>query len=262
MENNKPIKILALGDVVGTKAVWYLSERLWKFRERNQIDFVICNAENAYNGSGLDPQNADKLISAGCDVLTGGNHTFKRYEIKPYLEDSKNVIRPANFPAGTPGNGYTIVDNNGYNMLVINVLGTIFMEPLACPFETVDRILERENGNYDFAFLDIHAEATSEKIALAHYFDGRINCIFGTHTHVQTADNMIFPKGSGYITDLGMCGPDNSVLGDKPEIIIERLTKKLPVKFEVSQNPVTAHGVIFSLSPDTGKCISALRVVF
>lgn len=258
---NQFFRILALGDVVGPEAVKYLGARLWDYRKRQNINMVVCNAENAAVGNGLDPQSAEKLLASGCDILTGGNHIFRKKEIRAYLEKTNSLIRPANYPFGAPGSGHTIINIDGYRVLVINVLGVIFLEPLACPFATVDRILEREAGRYDFAVLDIHAEATSEKIALGRYFDGRINCIFGTHTHVATADAQILPLGSGYITDLGMTGPTDGILGIRSDIIIEKLRTKLPVKFELASGKIEASGAIFSLSSD-GRCSSVEYVKF
>ncbi|MCI8387850.1 MAG: TIGR00282 family metallophosphoesterase [Clostridiales bacterium] len=255
-------KLLAIGDVVGPEAVKYISEKLWVFRNANKINMVVCNSENACNGNGIDPQSSEELLSGGCDVLTGGNHTFRKKEIRRYLDDSSYAIRPANLPAGTPGNGYTTVNIDGIRVLVINVLGTIYLESLACPFATIDRILERETGSYDIAVLDIHAEATSEKIALGRYFDGRIAAIFGTHTHVATADMQILPKGSGYVTDLGMSGPPDGVLGIRADIIIEKLRTKLPVKFEFAEGATEVNGVIFTLDTDKNRCVSVERVKF
>lgn len=255
-------KILAIGDIVGQEAVKYVSEKLWAYRKANGVNMVVCNAENAAVGNGLDAQSADALLSAGCDVLTGGNHSFRRREIRAYLENSSAVIRPANYPYGTPGNGYTTVNIDGWRVLVINVLGTIYLEALACPFGTVERILEREEGRYDYAVLDIHAEATSEKIAMARYFDGKINVIFGTHTHVPTADTMILPRGSGYVTDLGMTGPNDGVLGVRADIIIEKLRRKLPVKFEIADGATEVQAVLYTLDTSSGKVTAVERVTF
>lgn len=255
-------RILALGDVVGPEAVKYLGDKLWGFRREHKINMVICNAENSCTGNGLDPQSSDKLLSSGCDILTGGNHIFRKKEIRRYLEDSRTLIRPANYPSGTPGNGYTTANIEGLRVLVINVLGTIYLEPLACPFMTVDHILEREAGRYDIAALDIHAEATSEKIALGRYFDGRINVIFGTHTHVATADTQILPRGSGYVTDLGMSGPPDGVLGIRADIIIEKLRTKLPVKFEIADGAPEVNGVIFTLDSESKRCNAVERIKF
>ena len=260
MGNN--FRLLAIGDVVGPAAVKYIGETLWRYRKEHSIDMVVCNAENAAVGNGLDPQSADALLAAGCDVLTGGNHIFRKKEIRRYLDYSRTVVRPANYPYGTPGNGYTFADIDGYRVLVINVMGQIYLDPLACPFSTIDRILEREAGRYDFAVLDIHAEATSEKIALGRYFDGRIAVIFGTHTHVPTADNMILPHGTGYVTDLGMSGPPDGVLGVRADIIIEKMRTKLPVKFELAEGAPEVNGVIFTMEKGNFKVFETERVKF
>lgn len=258
---DRRFRILAIGDVVGQEAVKYLSSSLWAFRRENKINFTVCNAENAALGNGLDPQTADKLISSGCDILTGGNHIFKKNEIRSYIENSETLIRPANYPPDTPGNGYNIINIDGFRILVINILGVIYLESLACPFMTVERILEREKGQYDFSVMDIHAEATSEKLALARYFDGKISCIFGTHTHIQTADEQVLPNKSGYITDLGMTGPCDSILGIRSDIIIEKLRTKLPVRFEVACGKIECNGAVFELD-EHGKCCSVSRVRF
>ncbi len=255
-------KILAVGDVVGPDAVKYMGEKLWSFRKENGINMVVCNAENAAAGNGLDIESADKLLSSGCDILTGGNHIFKRREIRRYLDMNRSVIRPANYPYGTSGNGYTFANIDGYRILVINMLGTIYLEPLNCPFGTADRILDREAGRFDFAVLDFHAEATSEKIALGRYLDGRVNVIFGTHTHVPTADETILPNGSGYVTDLGMSGPPDGVLGVRADIIIEKMRTKMPVKFELAEGATEVNGVVFTLDTQTKKTVKVERVKF
>lgn len=255
-------KILAIGDVVGPEAVKYISEKLWAFRKERGINMVVCNAENAALGNGLDPSSADTLLSSGCDVLTGGNHIFRKREIRRYLEMSRSVVRPANYPYGTAGNGYTFINIDGYRVMVINMLGTIYLDSLSCPFGTADRILEREAGRFDFAVLDFHAEATSEKIALGRYLDGRVNVIFGTHTHVPTADACILPNGSGYVTDLGMSGPPDGVLGVRADIIIEKLRTKMPVKFELAGGATVVNGVIFTIDTDSRTVCEVERVTF
>ena len=256
------MKILAVGDVVGGRAVEYLENNLWKVREENKIDFTVVNGENASEIHGIGTADAKALISSGADLITLGNHTYGRRDICEFLSESESIIRPANYPPMAPGGGYTLLNVNGWRILGINILGTALMESLACPFTTVDRILERENGNYDFAVMDIHAEATSEKIALARYFDGRIAVIFGTHTHVQTADEQILPNGSGYITDLGMTGPDNGVIGTEADAVIEKFRTKMPVRFKAADGKIKACGAIFDLDTDTKKVRSVTRIVF
>jgi metallophosphoesterase (TIGR00282 family) len=256
------MKILTLGDVVGRQAVAYLEKNLWNARSSYGADIVIVNGENASDIYGIDECDAKALLSAGADVITLGNHAFGKKNIFTMLSDSNAIIRPANYPPLTPGGGYTIINVCGWRVLCINVLGTVMMESLACPFATVDKIFEREKGNYDVSIMDLHAESTSEKIAIGRYFDGRINVIFGTHTHVQTADEQILPRGSGYITDLGMTGPVNSVIGSDVDAVIERMRTKITSRFTVADGEVRAHGALFDLDTDTKKVISVKRIVF
>ena len=256
------MKILAIGDVVGARSIEYLNARLWKYREANRVDFVVANGENASDIHGISAPDARSLLDAGADLIPLGNHTYGRRDICTLLSDSERIIRPANYPPMAPGGGYTLLRIGGCRLLCINVLGTALMESLACPFQTVDRILEREAGNYDISLMDIHAEATSEKIALARYFDGRIPMMFGTHTHVQTADEQILPGGSGYITDLGMTGPVGGVIGTDSEAVIEKFRTKMPVRFRVADGEISAHGALFTLSDDTLAVTSVQRVIF
>ena len=256
------MKILALGDVVGRHAVAYLEKNLWNARGELGADFVVVNGENASDIYGIDESDANVILSSGADVITLGNHAFGRKNIFNFLCDSNAIIRPANYPPMTPGGGYTILNIGGWRILCINVLGTALMESLACPFATVDKILEREKGNYDFSIIDVHAESTSEKIAIGRYFDGRINMIFGTHTHVATADEQILPRGSGYITDIGMTGPINSVIGSDVDMVIERMRTKITSRFTVADGEVKAHGVLFDFDTDAKKVTSIKRIEF
>ncbi|MCQ2770464.1 MAG: YmdB family metallophosphoesterase [Clostridia bacterium] len=254
-------KILLLGDVVGPEAAKYLNKKLWNLRKNIGIDFVVANGENCAKGNGIDAENADLLLSGGCDILTTGNHVFKKIEAKNLLEDSKDILRPANYPSSAPGFGYAIKSTGKLTYLVINVLGTVMMDPLDNPIRTIENILKETSGKYDVSILDIHAEATSEKNAMGLYFDGKIDIIVGTHTHIQTADERILPNGTAYITDLGMCGPINSVLGVKPECIIEKLKTNMPVRFDISNNPIEARGLIVWLDANN-KPTRADRLVF
>lgn len=256
------MRILALGDIVGTATIEYLRKSLWGLRKREKIDFVIANGENATDIRGLCARDAAELLALGIDVITLGNHTYGMRDIYPYLENETRVIRPANYPPEAPGCGYTIADAQGWRLLCINVGGRVFLDPLASPFDTVDRILEREKGNYDLAVMDIHAEATSEKLALGYYFDGRVHVMFGTHTHVTTADEQILPNGSGYITDLGMCGPVGGILGTAKEQVIEKFRTLMPVHFHVADGEIQAHGAIYDLEPDSKKVNAVKRIVF
>lgn len=255
-----PIRILCIGDVTGQAAVAALEEHLWSIRKTLGADLVITNGENAAQGNGLDVQSAKRILFAGTDVITSGNHIWKKKEIGDYLNAANAVIRPANFPDSCPGVGYTFCDARGYRVLVMNVLGTMYMEALDSPFAAIDRILKREEGGYDLAVLDVHAEATSEKAALAAYFDGRVQIVFGTHTHVQTADACVLPQGTGFITDVGMTGPKNSILGVKKEIVIEKFLKHMPVRFDGADGDIALCGCLFVYDTDTKRVTEATAV--
>ena len=255
------MKILAIGDVVGPAAIDYLSHVLRKFVSFEGVSLVLVNGENASTGNGLSSSDAKALLSAGADVITSGNHIWHKKDIRDFLDSESRIIRPANYPSCNPGSGHTIITIDGWRVLVMNVMGVIFTEPLADPFETVEKILEKEKNKYDFSVLDIHAEATSEKLALAKYFDGRINVIYGTHTHVATADEQILPGGTGYITDLGMSGPHDGILGVKTECIIRKLTTKLPTHFETAENDIKVNGALFVLDTSANKVTKVERIV-
>ena len=254
------MRILAVGDIVGPLGVEYLSKKLRNYISAQRIDLTLVNGENASVGNGLSRADAESILDAGADVITGGNHIWQKKDLRDFLDESERIVRPCNYPGANAGNGYTIANVNGYRVLVINVMGIVFSDPLDCPFNAVERILQREEGSYDFATLDIHAETTSEKYALARYFDGRINCIYGTHTHIPTADEQILPGGSGFITDIGMTGAHDGILGVKTECIIHKLTTKLPTRFELAENDVRLNGVLFDLNTTTGKVEKIERV--
>ncbi len=254
--------ILALGDAVSMQACDYLKKNLWDIRKKYNISFTLINGENSADGNGILPQSATALIDAGADVITGGNHTFRRREVYSYLDDSPVCVRPANMPDSAPGFGYKIIDADGKRVLVINLLGNVYMDTSDNPFTCADKILEQNNGKYDYAIVDIHAEATSEKLALAHYLDSRVSVVFGTHTHVPTADEQILEGGTGFVCDLGMVGVTNSILGVRSEIIIEKFTTRMPVRFEQACGKISATGAIFSLDRESGKCINVERIKF
>lgn len=256
------MKILALGDVVGIRAVDYLAEKLASVKKQLGVDLTVANGENATEIKGLSNYDAHALLDSGIDMLTGGNHIFGKRDLAPFLDSSPSIIRPANYPGRVPGVGHSIIDVRSRRVLCINVSGCVYMEPLASPFETVDAILEREKGRYDVALMDIHAEATSEKYALARYFDGRIAVMFGTHTHVPTADEQILPRGSAYITDLGMCGPVGGILGTDADAVIDRFLTHTPTAFFVSNTPIRAHGALFELDDADLRPISVRRIKF
>lgn len=239
------MKILAIGDVVGDRAVSYLEEHLWAVRRETGADFVVANAENAAEIRGLNASQASRLLAAGVDAITLGNHTYGQRDLYPVLESERRIIRPANFPPQAPGMGYTVLPAEGYRVLVMNVCGRVFMEAYADPFATVESILRREAGNYDLSVLDVHAEATSEKLAIARYFDGKIDVVFGTHTHVPTADECLLPRGTAYQSDLGMTGPTDGVLGVSTEAVLEKFRSMMPTRFSTAQGPVRANATLF-----------------
>ena len=252
------MRILTVGDVVGNSGTEYIGKHLWTLRKQYAVDMVIANGENSHQANGITPKSADVLFNAGVDVITTGNHVYKRNEVYDYLNEKQHIIRPANFPKSCPGSGYVIFDTGNVRVLVINVMGLIYMESMADPFETAEKILAECEGKYDISVIDIHAEATSEKRALGFYLDGRAGAVFGTHTHVQTADEQILPKGTGYITDLGMTGPIQSVLGINPETAIKKFTTKMPVAFTIIDGEAMLNGAIFEFA--AGKCVAIERI--
>lgn len=254
------LKFLAVGDIVGLDTVEFLKKNTWKIRDCLGVHAVIANGENAYDVRGIGTAEALALFDSGVDLITTGNHIWGRRDVYSLLDSDKRIIRPANYPACTPGCGSSIIDVCGYRILCINALGTMYLEALENPFYTVEKILSSEEGRYDFSLLDFHAEATSEKIAMAFAFDGRINMIWGTHTHVQTADERILPKGTGYITDLGMTGPQNGILGSEPEPILTRFKTNMPQRFTVAKGETELMGAVFELDSDSGRCTSVTRV--
>ena len=255
------MRILILGDVVGEAGVRYVSSRLWSVRKSERIDFVIVNAENCSDKNGIDEAGADALLMSGADVLTTGNHAFRRFEAKEIFERNKNILRPANFSGEVAGNGYIIDNSCGVKILVMNLLGTAFMNPvLDNPFFCADKVLASA-GEYDISIVDFHAESTGEKRALGYYLDGRVTCLFGTHTHVATADEQILPRGTAYITDVGMCGAKESVLGVIPQRIIENMNYGTPTRFEFAREGIEAHGIVLELDAAL-KPASVKRIVF
>ena len=243
------MRILCIGDVTSPKGAQHLRHNLWRVRKEKAIDFCIVNCENASVITGASAADAEVLFASGADCLTGGNHTMRQKSIYTYLDDTEAILRPINFGDGAPGHGYAILDCNGYRIMVINAMGNIHIEPtLDNPYQYIDRALDRESGKYDLAVMDIHAEATGEKLAIAHAFDGKIKIIFGTHTHVPTADMQVLPKGTGYVTDLGMCGESGGILGMDAECVVKRMRSHLPLKFEAASGNPVADGVIFELS--------------
>ena len=261
IEKRNKLKILAIGDVTSPSGVEHLSRKLWKFRREMGIDFCVVNGENASFVTGISAELAEVLLRGGADCITGGNHTLRNHKAYTFLEENKEMLRPVNFGDSAPGRGYTVLDALGYRILVICAMGNVHIEPvLDSPFDHIERVLREMEGKYDFSILDIHAEATGEKLAVAHAFDGRINIIFGTHTHVQTADAQILEGGTGYITDVGMCGESGGILGMDKDRVILRMRSHLPHPFKVASGPLVADGVIFELDTKSGKVTSTKSV--
>ena len=231
-----------------------------RLKEEFSLDFVIANAENAAGGSGIIPKVAEDLFSSGVDVLTSGDHIWKKQEVFALVDQDKRVMRPINFPEGAPGSGATVFScRNGKKIAVINVQGRVFMEALDCPFRTARKAIEEVRSQTQIIILDIHAEATSEKMALGWYLDGLVSAILGTHTHVQTADERIMPKGTAYLTDVGMTGPLDSVIGRRVEDVLKRFLTSIPVKFEIASDNIQLQGAIVEID-DSGKARSILRI--
>ncbi len=253
MQNN--IKVLFLGDVIGKPG----RRAIEKYIKTVKADFYVVNGENLAGGIGVTTSTALEVLSLGVDIVTTGNHVWKKKEIIPFLMEEKRVIRPLNYPDGTPGFGYTVVRKNGKSLCVANIEGRIFMNTLTCPFRAMERFLGQAADNIPI-IVDFHAEATSEKIAMGWYLDGKVSAIVGTHTHVQTADEKILPKGTGYITDAGMTGPADSVIGMEKDAVLERFLTQLPQKFEVGKDNVEAQGVIITIDSTSRKCVAIERV--
>jgi 2',3'-cyclic-nucleotide 2'-phosphodiesterase len=255
------MRVLILGDVMGRPARHAVRDLVPALIEKEAIDLTIANAENAAGGMGVDIKSAKELLSSGIQVLTSGNHIWKKKEIYSFLNDQESLIRPANFPAGAPGKGWCIWQANGLRALIINLQGRVFMpNHVEDPFRCVDNILKQQGVNARVVIVDIHAEATSEKYAMGWYLNGRASIVYGTHTHVQTADERIFPAGTAYITDVGMCGPFDSVIGMEKETVIQGFITQLPRQFEVAQDNVVLQGIIVDVDETTGQAREVRRL--
>lgn len=256
------MKILMLGDVTSPAAAKYLAGILPSARRRLNADLVTVNAENAGFIIGASPETAQLLLSSGADVLTGGNHTMQNYAMLEAIVRMPTVLRPANYPQGAPGNGYTIArTRDGVRVLVMSLLGRVNIEPpLSSPFEAADRVLSAARGRYDVAIVDFHAEATGEKTALGYHLDGRASAVCGTHTHVPTADERILPNGTAYITDLGMCGAEDGILGMSSEDVVERYLTAINHKLHPAEGRVVCQGVLIELNETTGRAVGIQRV--
>ncbi len=255
------MRILAIGDIVAEEGREFIYNNLGRIRDKYKIDFCVANGENAANTNGITMSIANALYERGVDVITMGNHTFANKEAGQVLDELPYIVRPLNFPTEIEGVGYVIYDTGAVRIAVINLIGRVNMTPVDCPFHAVERLLNEIDA--DIILVDMHAEATSERIAMAHFLDGKVSAVFGTHTHVQTADERILAGGTGFIADLGMTGVEDSVLGVRKDIIIDFYLKAgKRFRFEKAEGEVFFHGCIFDIDQKTGKTTAVERLRF
>jgi metallophosphoesterase (TIGR00282 family) len=255
------MRIAFFGDVVGRPGRRGLGIVLRQLRRQGPIDFVIANGENAAGGKGIDVGSAEELQDAGVDVITTGNHVWQHREIAHYLEQNRRVLRPLNFAPGAPGDGWVAcAAQDGTMVAVVNLIGRVFMGPADCPFRAIDAVLPAVGDAARIVIVDMHAEATSEKVAMGRFLDGRATAVLGSHTHVQTADEVVLPGGTAVLTDAGMCGPEDSILGVRADRVLERFVKQLPVRFDVAAGPVIVQGAIVDIDHGSGRATGIHRI--
>jgi metallophosphoesterase (TIGR00282 family) len=255
------LNVLCIGDIVGRPGRRIIADKLKSLVKQRNIDCVIANAENAAGGSGLTPQIYNKLLRYGVNLITLGDHTYRKRDIIPILETADNIVRPANFPASAAGKGTAIYKTGkGPTVAVVALIGRLFMKPGDCPYNLIDRILPPLQQEADIVIVDMHAEATSEKIAMGYHLDGRVSLCFGTHTHVVTADEKILPKGTAYITDIGMTGPHDSILGRGVESVLKSFRTQMPFPFEIATGDVRMNGIIVAIDSNTKKAERIERI--
>lgn len=245
-----------IGDVVGRPGRQTLQEVVPRLRRERDIDFIVANGENAAGGRGLTRATADEIFGSGVDVITSGNHIWNQKEIIPYLDTDLPVLRPLNYPPQVPGRGYLIKKG----VLVVNLIGRVFLDNYDCPFRSSDDLLARLTGAPPVVIVDFHAEATSEKTALGWYLDGRVSAVLGTHTHVGTADGRILPQGTAYISDVGMVGPLDSIIGVQPQAVIKRFLTQMPASLPVAEGRVVFNSVLLDIEDGTGRARSIVRI--
>lgn len=255
------MRVIIIGDIVGSPGRRAVKESLKSLRLELKADFVIANGENAAGGNGITKAIAQELYTAGVDVITMGNHVWDRKEILEFIDKDTRMIRPANYPTGTPGRGAYIYQLNDYKVGVINISGRVFLNDLDCPFRKVKELVEMLRQETPNIIVDFHGEATSEKIAMGWFLDGQVSAVCGTHTHVQTADERILPEGTAYITDLGMTGPRDSVLGVQVDLVVEKFLSQMPVRFEVATGSYQLNGVLLEIDQETGQALNISRIV-
>lgn len=254
------MNLLFIGDVVSSCGRNMLAKNINDIRSRYDIDFVVVNGENAAHGRGLTMDTAEELFHLGTDVITTGNHVWSNKNIYQVFECYSNVLRPANMPKSNPGTGYTVREIGGVKVGVINLMGRVFMEPNDCPFAAADEAIEIIKQQTNVIIVDFHAEATSEKVALGWYLDGRVSAVLGTHTHIQTADEKILTNGTAYLTDVGMTGAYYSVLGMERKVIVDRFVTHLPQRFEIADGAAQLNGVVVNIDVYTGKALEITRI--
>ena len=255
------MRVMLVGDVVGRPGRKAFDKYTRRLKHEKNIDIVIVNGENSAGGKGFTRKSLDALYHGGADIVTSGNHVWDKKDVLDFIDDEPFLVRPANYPAGTPGKGYCIYPFKAKNIGVINLSGRAFMPALDCPFQKIEEILYELKNECDIIFLDFHAETTSEKMAMGFYLDGRVNGVVGTHTHVQTADDRLLPDGTAYISDLGMVGALNSVLGVKTDIILKKFTTAMPCRFDLEENePYLYCALIVEIDDNTNRTIKVERV--
>lgn len=255
------MKLLFLGDIVGEAGRNVIKKFLPQLRQKHELDVVIANVENMAGGYGITPETYLEMNQAGVDLMSGGNHSFDKKEGTPVYEEESNIVRPANYPSKTPGRGYALhTTTKGLKIGLINVMGRTFMDPLDCPFAAADAAFEKLSQQTPIIMVDFHAEATSEKVAMGWHFDGRASFVVGTHTHVQTGDERILPGGTAYLTDAGMTGPYDSVIGVKKEIILQRFLTRRGRRFETATGDAWMCGAIVEIDEKTGRALNIQRV--
>jgi metallophosphoesterase (TIGR00282 family) len=254
------MKVLMIGDVVARPGRLAVLERIQDLREQHSIDLAVMNAENVAGGFSITPRLADELFSSGIDVMTSGNHIYDKREVIPYIEEQTRLLRPANYPPGSPGRGSWVGEVKGQRVAVINLIGRVFMPPSDDPFRTADAILNSLDDEVKIRLVDMHAEATSEKYAMGWYLNGRVSAVVGTHTHVQTADERILPKGTAYLTDIGMTGSYAGVIGMETSDVIQRFTTALNRRAEHATGDVRICAVVLDIDAETGQAREITRL--
>ncbi len=254
------MNVLMVGDVFGEPGRRALETLLPRLRREHEIDLTVVNVENAAAGFGVTPQICRAFLEHGVDVMTSGNHIWDKKEIIAYIVKENLLLRPANFPPGTPGSGFVTVKSGPHRVGVLNLMGRVFMQPNDCPFQKADEIVPQLRRDTPVILVDMHCEATSESQAMGWYLDGRVSAVVGTHRHVQTADERILPKGTAFITDLGMTGPVDSVIGVDKDLILQKFVSQMPVRFEPAKGPAALHGVVIAVDPESGRASSIRRL--